>query len=146
VLDYIFTNFRLLDLTKNFRTNRNKGFLREVGFLCLLKVDRYQYLDVDSTGEITCLSPSHYVPEYPVEPGIEKLPQKISSKRVFTPATLGKEVLLAAILPEEPTFDWLTETKCQVLDAVQLGELLNYIKTSKKPVDLIKSSVTILPA
>jgi hypothetical protein len=103
-------------------------------------------LDVDSTGKIICLSPSQYVPEYRVEPGIEKLPQKISSKRVFTPATLGKEVLLAAILPEEPTFDWLTETKCQVLDVRQLGELLDYIKSSKKPVDLIKSSVSIVAA
>ncbi len=103
-------------------------------------------LDIDSTGEITCLSPSHYVPKYRVEPGIERLPQEISSKRVFKPATLGKEVLLAAILPEEPTFDWLTETKCQVLDTVQLGELLDYIKSSKKPVDLIKSSVTIVAA
>lgn len=103
-------------------------------------------LDLDSAGEITCLSPSEYVPKYLLEPGIEQLPQKTSSERVFQPATLGKEVLLAAILPEEPTFDWLKKKECQVLDAEQLGDLLNYLKSSKKPVDLIKSSVSIVAA
>jgi hypothetical protein len=103
-------------------------------------------LDLDSVGDITCLSPSEYVPEYRLEPGIEQLPQKTSSERVFQPATIGKEVLLAAILPEKPTFDWLKEKKCQVLDAVQLGDLLDYIKSSKKPVDLIKSTVAIVAA
>jgi hypothetical protein len=102
-------------------------------------------LNLDAAGDITCLSPSHCVPEYRLEVGVERLPQKISAERVFEPATLGKEVLLAAILPEQPDFAWLSVDDSQTLDAVQLGQLLAYVKASKKPVDLIRSSVTIVP-
>jgi hypothetical protein len=94
-------------------------------------------LDLDAAGDITCLSPSHCVPEYQLEVGVERLPQEISAERVFAPATLGKEVLLAAILPEKPDFAWLSVDDFQTLDAVQLGQLLAYVKASKKPVDLI---------
>jgi Domain of unknown function (DUF4384) len=114
--------------------------VRQSGYLVLL--------DVDSTGEITCLSPSEYVPEYRVRPGIERLPQaETSAKRVFQPATLGEETLLAAIFPTEPDFAWLTVgEECHQLDAAQLGELIRYVKASKKPVDLIRSSVMIVAA
>jgi hypothetical protein len=103
-------------------------------------------LNLDAAGDITCLSPSHCVPEYRLEVGVERLPQEVSKKeRVFEPATLGKEVLLAAILPEQPDFAWLSVDDFQTLDAVQLGQLLACVKASKKPVDLIRSSVTIVP-
>jgi hypothetical protein len=102
-------------------------------------------LNLDAAGDITCLSPSHCVPEYWLEVGVERLPQEVSAERVFEPATLGKEVLLAAILPEQPDFAWLSVDDFKTLDAVQLGQLLAYVKASKRPVNLIRSSVTIVP-
>ncbi len=100
-------------------------------------------LDRDPSNAITCLSPSPYVPEYRLERGIERLPQRTSIDRVFQPEMLGDEVLVAIILPEEPSFSWLTGAECLELEQWQLQELLTYIKNSRESIELIRSQVRV---
>jgi hypothetical protein len=104
-------------------------------------------LDRDATGEIVCMSPSPYVPEYQIEAGLHRLPQVQSAKRVFKPSTLGDEVFLAALLPDEPDFEWLSVgEKCVRLEAADLQELLAYVKSVGKSVDLMRSQIKIVAA
>jgi hypothetical protein len=100
-------------------------------------------LDRDPSSAITCLSPSPYVPEYRLERGIERLPQRTSIDRVFQPEMLGDEVLVAIILPEEPSFSWLTGAECLELEQWHLQELLTYIKNSRESIELIRSQVRV---
>ena len=101
-------------------------------------------LEMDESEKIICLSPSPYIPNPDVEAGIQRTPQAQSEDRTYLIDVLGKVILIAAILPERPDFDWLSGDNFQVLDNGNLNQLLEYIKKSKKPIDLMRSSVKIV--
>jgi hypothetical protein len=102
-------------------------------------------LDRDATGEIVCLSPSPYVPQPQLDRGIERLPQVTSiDRRVFQPEILGDGMLLAIILPEQPTsLSWLSGEVCLSLNAGHLQELLHEIATTIEPVAVMRSDFQV---
>ena len=110
--------------------------VQEPGYLVLL--------DMDESGEIECLSPSPYIPDPYLNKGLQRTPQAASEDRVYQPATPGIETWIAVILPEKPNFDWLDGTESLVLDRADLSELLEHIKKSKKPINLMRSTVKIV--
>ncbi|MBW4667906.1 MAG: DUF4384 domain-containing protein [Cyanomargarita calcarea GSE-NOS-MK-12-04C] len=91
-------------------------------------------LQKDTLGQLWCFCPSCFAPQPQLEKGKTSLPQESSPITSFhIEGTPGKEQILAVITQDMPKLEWLSQANDEPLELTEsfLGELLNYISTSR---------------